>query len=407
MAASMVQPVSRQLATRVRECDRQARHYGRRIPGLARMTGMEKVAAIQQRVSGYVGAIRTQEGQVFELYGAAYGQGATGEAMTQRIMLSYASHDLAHLADEWTFMIPSHIKRAGLLPSQEVHLSWIGNNLGKVLLFRNYPLRLISSLASQYENRPLAASKIDLHDLFYTLGASAVFRSVTERVTLGMEEFSQERCDDAQYCGILLALESGINIKSVDPYVSAMFKNIVINAFKIMLWGGQAQPGAKLIVSARKHPTYQNIVCVEIIDNGPGFDLSQALEQALNLNESGFTADDLPRSVADALTRANGSPYAFSLTINEIMEMLFLCRLTASPETFGSGLGLYGGRKLMNQFGARVVPGINHKGIPPFDTGARFMIFLPVSPHAFMPDTSVLVRDMQYGAGNTPFFTGE
>jgi hypothetical protein len=178
-----------------------------------------------------------------------------------------------------------------------------------------------------------------------------------------------------------------------------------------MIWGNKKQgivtPDAKVVVSAVTHPKYPSVAVVEIIDNGPGFDLKSIAQQALFLADSTPVAAGLPAELRDSVRRLNGSPYAYALSVNELMRMVFLYRLTtAGGGGFGSGLGLYGASQLSNQLHGSYVVGMNHANTRPFTTGARFMFFIPKDPYAFMPDLQLLTRDMQYGALDTPIFRG-
>jgi signal transduction histidine kinase len=280
------------------------------------------------------------------------------------------------------------------------------------LLFSNYALRIMAALASQQECLSPGFSRLNLQEIFEVIALSGVFRSLIYRernIDFRIGEYAPEKAADPGYVGVLMHLEPGLQLRTIEPYVTSVFYNLVKNAFKIMLWNPQGEPvpGAKVVVSAVTHPKYPSVAVVEIIDNGPGFDLKTIAQQALFVSDSTPVAAGLPAELRDSLRRMNGSPYAYALSVNELMRMVFLYRLTtAGGGGFGSGLGLYGANQFLTQLHGSCVVGMNHAKTEPFHTGARFMFFIPKDPYAFMPDLNLLTRDMEYGALDTPVFCG-
>ncbi|MCX5751546.1 MAG: ATP-binding protein [Candidatus Saganbacteria bacterium] len=408
---------ARQLKAIAREADRQALAYGQKIRAqFGKLPVKEQIQGLAQLVKEYKKGVYGVEGRLFELYRENYaGRQKPGELDWQSIMLDLVNHDLAHLRDHISGQLAYGAKKRGSEPIDFKIQQAVGELVkrsGEYLVFANYPLRIIATLAAQQECLAPAYAHFSLEKMFELIALSGFFRSLVEgtwNTNFQVGTYSKEKAADPAYAGILTHLEPGLKLKTIEPYVVSIFYNLIKNAFKIMLWDpdGEPVPGAKVVVSALTHPTYPSVAVVEVIDNGPGFDLRTISQQALRIKTSSPGSVGLSAEIQDAIERLNGSPYAYSIDVNELMRLVFLYRLTASAGGgLGSGLGLYGANQLSTQLHGSYVVGMNHQKTEPFTTGARFMFFLPKDPYAFMPDLSLLTKDVQYGALETPIFRG-
>jgi hypothetical protein len=296
----------------------------------------------------------------------------------------------------------NYLKSRGLTELETETLDRAIRNMPAYLRFRNYPERMMLALARQTTYLKPLYETVDLAEAVNMAGLSCSLRSVPHQIDLAVEPFDPEKCTDARFTGVLLSIEKGLKVKTIEPYLSAILYNLLKNTFKVALWkgiGDESGLGTKVIVHAHSHETYPDIAVIEVVDNGPGFDLRTIAEQALKIVSSGGT-EQLPAQVIDALKRLNGSPYAYTLTLNELMRTVFLYRLSThatGDDSFSSGMGLFGTSLLANQMQLQLLVGMNHAGTPPFASGVRFMIFMPKHPYAWLPDISVLASNTAYG----------
>jgi hypothetical protein len=354
--------------------------------------------------------IRRDEAELSKLFRENLANLGMGQTVDK--ILAFTDHDLGHLGLDFSVQLPFHLKKRGLTAVEQKTVDRLTRSLAEYYYFRCYPERLTAAFARQLAHLPPRLSEVDLEQLVYLAGLSCSLRSIVEKTDLAVEQYDAAKCSDGHFTGVLMRIEAGLKITTVEPYLSAILYNLINNTFKVALWRHDETPpgaGTKVIVSARTHPQYSNVAMIEVIDNGPGFDLKTIAEQALGLITSSVDAGQLPTQVAEALRRLHGSPYANTLTLNELMRAIFLHRLSANGGgngTMSSGLGLYGASLLANQMQLQFVVGMNHAGIPPFTTGARFMLFLPKHPYGFMPDISLLADNLSYGDNSSGYFRG-
>ena len=381
----------------------------------------EQILGWTNLVKSHYLAMENCEAEMFNIYRGVIDAAPADKISMHSIMLDQVAHDMAHLDDDCGRFLQWAIK--GRTIETEQVSDQVSNLIAQsndFFHFRNYPLYLMAALLHQYAGKQPKLGQVQVSTLLQMVALSQFFRAAKHPgLAFQIEPYSINKAQDPEYTGVLLDIEPGLALRTIEPYLASIVFNLAKNFFAITLWDKISDEnltfekqkelrGAKLIFSAKQHPQLPEIILLETIDNGPGFDLGKLAQQALALVQRQQVIPGLSAETQDVLNRLNGSPYAYQIGMNQLMETVFLHRLSGQTGStnFHTGLGLFGAANYKSQLRGEVVVGMNHAGIPPFSTGARFMLLLPTDPHHFLPDLHLLTQDIQYGALGTPHFKG-
>ncbi|MFA6548551.1 MAG: hypothetical protein WCT39_01285 [Candidatus Margulisiibacteriota bacterium] len=245
------------------------------------------------------------------------------------IIAPLTDHDLGHLCTDFMHL-PHHLRADGLTKNEEKTLYQIIKNAFPYFHFRNYPERIMLVLARQSAGLQPQYEAVDLFRSASMAGLSCAWHSVLPGHDMVVEACDPAKSSDAHFTGVLLSLEAGLAVKTIEPYLNALLFNLFENALPDLLW---KEHGAKMIVSIHSHEIYSDTAVIEVSDNGPIID---------------------PQTISD-----------------HVLEKI----------RFSGGgtlhLGLPQALLLANQLQWRFVAGGDHAGNFPFFQGNHFMILMP------------------------------
>ena len=384
-----------------------------------KIAGMDPQSIYELNISMYRLVDELREGivKVHEVAQRLIDEPGFGEWISP--FLVHMDHDWAHLMD--SFLAPFKIAMREMRyegktsPSTMDFMRFMFNRAPGYLPFCAYPFDLFEKITAQHLFIAPERQIVDLPKLVENCWLALAMRG-RDITNWNLDEYSSGQAANPNFTGILHNIEGGLQIRSIEPYFYSVIYNLLKNAYKAMGLGKAVQSdsakGFKIIVSARRHPEAPNTVIMEIIDNGPGFDLTTLLKKSRSFfaheNLAETARDILPENEIETLLKFCGSPYASHLQLTTLLNMVFLSRLSGFEAVAGmsSGLGLWGMAQLANQLHAQYLVGMNQPGQSPFGQGARFMLLFPENPDGWLPNTQLMARNVLVGSATVPWFQG-
>lgn len=281
-------------------------------------------------------------------------------------------------------------------------------NATDYLNFSLYPYDMLEALIGQYFHEPRKFQTINPVAMLENCWLALATRSAHRNIPFQFQPYSDKYASDPDFCGLLYSIENPGEITGTEAYLYSILMNLMKNPLKFfVLEADHPQRDFKIVVVIRRQTTNNilpgaPIITIEVIDNGPGFDLNSIRDSLQNLKVRGRLQQALTlfnQQEQKALTTFMNLPYATDVSLNSLLNTVFIERLSGAKKTtsMSSGLGLSAFRILASQMMGKHLVGMNHPGLKPFSQGARFMLLLPAHPHGILPDLNLPTKDAQHG----------